>query len=51
MECIFGVADQYHRIINAVAGEHDSHGLMSIILLSLEMGLMEIRIFNRVQSP
>lgn len=51
MERILWIADQYHCIIDAVTGEHDSHGLMSIVLFPLEMGLVEIRIFNRVQSP
>ena len=51
MERILWIADQYHCIIDAVTGEHDSHGLMSIVLLPLAMGLVEIRIFNRVQSP
>ncbi len=36
---------------DAVAGEHDSYGLVPIVLLPLEVGLVEIRIFNRVQSP
>lgn len=36
---------------DTVAGEHDCHGLMSIVLLPLEMGLVEIRIFYRMQSP
>ena len=36
---------------NAVAGEHDCHSLMSTVLFLLKMGLVEIRIFNRMQSP
>ena len=35
---------------NAVTGEHDCHSLMSIVLLPLKMGLVEIHIFNRMQS-
>lgn len=34
---------------NAIAGKHNDHGLMPIVLLPLEMGLVEICIFIREQ--
>ena len=36
---------------DSVAGEHDSHSLMPVVLFSIEVGLVEIGIFNRMQSP
>ena len=36
---------------DSVAGEHDNHSLTPVVLFSLEVGLVEIGIFNRMQSP
>ena len=36
---------------NPIEGKHSSNGLVPIILLSFEMGLVEVCIFNRVQNP
>ena len=47
-----GFVVQNKRIVqdDAVTGKRDSNGLMPIILFSFKMGLMEIRIFNWMQS-
>ena len=44
---------QHKSIIqnNAVTGKHNRNCLVPIVLFSLQMRLMKIRIFNRMQDP